>query len=55
MDNCLRGDVGARTRPIFDNELLTESIRQPLAISLAVMSDEVPAGNPTIKCTGRPG
>ena len=39
---------------VFDDELLAESILDShWLISLAVMSDEVPAGKPTMMCTGR--
>jgi hypothetical protein len=55
MYDCLSGDVGTCTRSILDDELLPDRSDSHWPISLAVMSDDVPGGKPTMMRAGRDG
>jgi hypothetical protein len=54
-NNGLGADVAAGAGPVFNDELLTEPVRQPLSTMRALMSAGPPAAKPTIQGTGRDG
>jgi hypothetical protein len=54
-DGGLGADIAAATRPVVDNELLSEPLRQPLSDQARVMSDDPPGANGAIRRTGRAG
>ena len=49
------GDIAARAWPVLDDEWLTKTLRQPLPIRRATVSDPLPAASPTMMRTGRDG
>ena len=51
----LGGDVAAGARPVLDDELLAEALRQPLTGQTRNQVASATGGNPTTKRTGRVG
>jgi hypothetical protein len=51
----LGGEIGARAGPVLDNELLPETLREPLRHQAGNESPAPPAANLTMMQTGRDG
>ena len=55
IHDSLGGDVGARTRPVLDDELLAEPLRQPLTHQARHDVVAAAGAKPTMMRTGRVG